>query len=143
MIHRIVWALQDTFFERPPAQEGRSSALFENSKNLASSSQELRPDTTETAKRPKSEMKREPLDTTIPIPNFQSRSGMLNHTGGTYSHSGMMDHPRNPIMEWNLGKFSDPVELQSWKTTSELKFVYEQQTLRSPCSGSKKLRWQS
>ena len=33
------------YFERPPAQEGLSSAIFNNSKNLASSSQVFRPGT--------------------------------------------------------------------------------------------------
>ena len=49
-------------FERPPAQEGRSSAFFNNSKNLASSVQVLRPDIAGTTKRLESEMKREPLN---------------------------------------------------------------------------------
>ena len=40
---------------------------------------------------------------------------MLNHTGGTYSHVGMMDNPRILILEWNLGNFPDSMELQSWK----------------------------
>ena len=43
-------------FERPPAQDGRPSAFFNNSKNLATSSQELRPDTERHTKRPESEM---------------------------------------------------------------------------------------
>ena len=38
-------------FERPLVQEGRSSTVFNNSKHSASTSQELRPDTTETARR--------------------------------------------------------------------------------------------
>ena len=38
-------------FERPPAQAGPSSTIFHNSKNLASSSQVLRPDISETARR--------------------------------------------------------------------------------------------
>ena len=37
-------------FERPPAQEGLSSTILNNSKNVASSSQGLRPDITETAR---------------------------------------------------------------------------------------------
>ena len=45
---------------------------------------------------------------------FQSRSGILNHTGGTYSLSGMMDYPRVLVTEWNLGQFPDSVEFQSW-----------------------------
>ena len=40
---------------------------------------------------------------------------MLNHTGGTYSDDGMMDHPRIPITEWNLGNIPDSTEFQSWK----------------------------
>ena len=38
-------------FERPPAQEGQFSTIFNNSKNLASSSQDMRPDISETARR--------------------------------------------------------------------------------------------
>ena len=58
-------------FERPPAQEGLSSAIFNNSKNLASSSQES---TVETARKRDSEMKkRESLNTSVPSPHFLSR----------------------------------------------------------------------
>ena len=42
-------------FERPPARDVLSSTIFNNSKNLASSSQELRPDTTGTVRRGESE----------------------------------------------------------------------------------------
>ena len=38
-------------FKRPPAQEGLSTTFFNNSKNLASSSQELRPGTTRTSRK--------------------------------------------------------------------------------------------
>ena len=61
-------------------------------------------------------MKRESLNKSIPSPHFQSRRWMLNHTGGTYSHNGMMmDYPRIPKAELNLGKFSESMEFQSWK----------------------------
>ena len=40
---------------------------------------------------------------------------MLNHTGGTYSHSGVMDYPRFQISEMHLGNFPDSMEFQSWK----------------------------
>ena len=99
-------------FERPSAQEGQSSTIFNDSQNLASSSHDMRPDISETARR---DMKRKPLTTQIQSPPFQSRSGMLNHTGRTYSHVGMMDNPRVPIMEWNLGTFPDSMEFRSWK----------------------------
>ena len=55
------------------------------------------------------------MNTSVQSPHFQSRSGMLDHTGGTCSHGGMMDHPRIPLAEWNLGEFPDSMELQSWK----------------------------
>ena len=53
-------------------------------------------------------MKRESLNTSIPSPHFQSRIGMLNHTGGTYSHSGMMNCLRIPTAE------PDSLEFLSW-----------------------------
>ena len=59
-------------------------------------------------------MKRESLATPTCSLHFQSRSGKLNHTGGTYSHSGMMEYPTVPITEWNLGKFLASMEFQSW-----------------------------
>ena len=46
----------------------------------------------------------------VPSPHFQS-----NRTGVIYSHNGMMDYPRIPITEWNLGNFPDSVEFQCWK----------------------------
>ena len=55
-------------------------------------------------------MKRESLNTSTQSPHFQSRSGILNHAGGTYSHGGMMGYPRIPFAEWNLGKFPDSME---------------------------------
>ena len=88
---RNIMGTSGNVFERPPVQEGLSSTIFTNSKNLASSSQELRLDTVETARK-NSEMKRESLNTTIPSPHFQSRNGLLKHIGGTYSHTGTMEH---------------------------------------------------
>ena len=67
-------------FERPPAQEGQSSTIFNNSKNLASSSEDVRLDVSETARR---DMKRESLNTPIQPSHFHSRSGIWDHTGGT------------------------------------------------------------
>ena len=101
-------------FERPPVQEELPSAIFHNSKNLASSSQDLEHDISETARRER-ERKRESLNTPTHSRHFQSRSGMLNHTGGPYSHGGMMDYSRIPLTEWNLGTFHDSMEFQSWK----------------------------
>ena len=92
-------------FERPPVQEGLSSTVFHNLKNLASSSQVSKPDISETARR---EMKWESLNAPTQSPHFLSRSGMSGHTGWIYSHSGMMDYPKVPVTEWNFGKFSWP-----------------------------------
>ena len=110
-------------FERPPAPEGLSSTIFNNSKNLASSSQELRPDTGGNTKRPESELIRKPLNTSIPLPHFQRGGCMLNHTGGTYSHSGVIDYPGFPISEWNLGKLLTLWNFKPGMSTSRPKFA--------------------
>ena len=78
------------------------------------SSQGLRPDTPGTARK-NSDMKKESLNTSVPSPHVQSKSGMLNRTDRTYSHNGIVDCPRIPISELNLGNFPDSVEFQSWK----------------------------
>ena len=52
-------------------------------------------------------MKRESLNTPIQPSHCQSRSGVLDHTSGTYSHVGMMNYPRFPI--------KDSMEFQGWK----------------------------
>ena len=59
----------------------------------ASTSLKLRPDTAGNTKRPESEMRREPQNSSIPVPRFQSGGGLLNHTGGTCSHGGTIDYP--------------------------------------------------
>ena len=115
-------------FERLSAREGRTSALFDDSNNLASSCFKLGPDTEVNAKRPEKEMRREP---SISVPHFPSGGGMLNHTGGTYSHGGMIDHPRFPISELHLGKFLDSMEFQSWKVNSKNWSVYKESTCSS------------
>ena len=60
-------------------------------------------------------MKRNSLNALLQSPHFQSRSGMLNQTGGTYSHGGMMGYTRIPFTDWKLGAFRDAVEFPSWK----------------------------
>ena len=60
-------------------------------------------------------MERKSLNTSIQSPHFQSRSGMLKHSGGTCSFGRMVDFPRIPITELHPGKFPDPMEFQSWK----------------------------
>ena len=60
-------------------------------------------------------MKRESLTAPTQSRHFQSRNGMLCHTGGIYCHVGMMDFPRVQITEWNLRNFLDTMEFPSWK----------------------------
>ena len=107
-------------FEILPAREGPPSALFENSKNLASSSScGMRPDVTGGIMVPEREMRREPQNSSTPVPRFQKGAGIFDLTGGTYSHNGMMDYPRFPILEMHLGKFPDSKGIQSWKVNSK------------------------
>ena len=113
--HGMLWVLQETFLNDHLLKKGLSSSIWNNSKNLATSSQELRTDTEGNTKRPESEMRREPQHSSIPVPPFQSESGLLNHTGGTYSHSGVINYPRFPISKLHLGRFPDSMEFQSWK----------------------------
>ena len=86
-------------FERLPAREGQTSTLFNNSKNSASSSQEVRVDIPGNTK----------ANSSILVPRFQSGGG------GTFSHSGMIDHTCFPISELHLGRFVDSAEFHSWK----------------------------
>ena len=136
-IHWVLQVRPDTFLNDPPAQEGQSFTIFNNSRNLASSSQELGHDITETARR---EMKRESLNTPTQSPHFQSRSGMLNHTGGTYCHIVMRIIREFLLRNGTLEKFQTLWNFKAGSLISELKFVCEQPNLKSLCCGSKKLR---
>ena len=52
-------------------------------------------------------MRREPQNSSILVPRFQSGGRLLNYTGGTHSHSGMIDYPRFLMSELHLVKFPD------------------------------------
>ena len=60
-------------------------------------------------------MRREPENSSIPVPRFQIGGGLLNLIGGTCSHNGMINYPRFPISEMHLGNVPDSTEFQSWK----------------------------
>ena len=81
-------------FERQPVREGGNSTIFDDSKNLSSSSLKLGPDAEGNAKRPEIEMRREQQNSSILVPCFPRGAGVYDHTGGTYSHSGVIDYPR-------------------------------------------------
>ena len=87
--------------------------LFEKSRNVASSSCGLRPEATRpTMVSEKDETRAtEIFDTCTLLPKGAS---VFDHTGGTYSHSVMMDYPRSPISDMHLGKFPDSMVFQSW-----------------------------
>ena len=128
-------------FERLLARQEIASTLFSNSKNLESSSQKLGPDTGGIQKKPESEMRREPQHSSIHMPRFQSGGGLLSHTGGTYSHSGVVDYPRFPITELHI--LDNSLTLWNFKageSTSNLKYVQNRQIFISQCNESKKMR---
>ena len=60
-------------------------------------------------------MRREPQNSSIPVPRFQRGAGVYDHIGGTCSRSGVIDYPRFQISEMHLGTFLDSMEFQSWK----------------------------
>ena len=64
---------------------------------------------------PEMEVRREPQNSSILVPRFQSGGELLNHTGGTVSHCGMFVYPRLPISELHLEKCPDSMEFQCWK----------------------------
>ena len=74
---RNVVGTSGNVFARPPVREGRTSTLSNNSKNLASSSLKLGPDTEGSAKRPENEMRREPQNSSIPVTTLPKRGWSL------------------------------------------------------------------
>ena len=112
---RNIMGTSGNVFERLPARGGPPSALTEKSKNLASSSRGLRPEIAGHTMVPESESGREPQNSSILVPRFQRGSGILHHTGGTFSHGGMMDYTRFPISEnshYGISKLES--QLQHW-----------------------------
>ena len=110
MIHRMSWALQETFLK---------AYLFEKDHPQLSKIQGIWY-----------------LLASTPGPRFQREAGILRHTGGTYSHNGMMDFSsRKCILEnsqtlWNF---------KAGKSTSRLK--YAQKNSRSEANRFFRLRY--
>ena len=88
---RNIWSTSGNVFERLPAQEGRTSTICDDSKNLASSLK-LGPDTEGNTWRPEIERDENRKSSSIPVPRFQ-RGAVFDHTGGTHFHSGVIDDP--------------------------------------------------
>ena len=85
---------------------GNSSTIFNNSKNLESSSFRESKERYE---------KKGIIEYADSITSLRKLKWILDHTGGTYSHVGLMDYPRVPISEMHLGKFPDSMEFQRWQ----------------------------
>ena len=72
-------------------EKGHPQLSSKISMNLASSSRRVRPDTTGNTMRLEKDLRREPQDSSIPVPRFQRGAGVYDHTGGIYSHNGVVD----------------------------------------------------
>ena len=67
----------------------------------------------------------------------------FDHTGGTYSHGGVVDSQRFSFSDMHLGKFPNFMNSKAGEVTSRVKYARKQPIIFSRCSGSKKLRQQS
>ena len=114
----MLWVLQETFFERQPAREGRTATIFDDSKNLASPSLHLGPDAEGNTKRPEIDTRREPQISSILAPRFQRGAGVYDHTGGTY-FSQWCDR-LSEISDFGLASGKFPDSMQFLKLESQL-----------------------
>ena len=112
---RNSWSASGNVFESLPARGEPSSALFENSRGLASSCCGLRPGNTDNILEQGERVRPEPQSCTIRTPRFAQVPGPLYRTGGTYFQNCMMETPRCSISELHLGILPDPVDVQCWK----------------------------
>ena len=92
-----------------------TSKYLETSRNLASSSRGVKPKLTEHTMTTGSKRRPEQQDLSNSRNILHCGDGISRHTGGTYSHVGMMEYPRFPISELHLAKFPDSMEFESWK----------------------------
>ena len=97
-------------FERLPAREGQPQNISKKSRNLASSSRGVKPKLTEHTMTTGSKRRPEQQDLSNSRNILHCGDEISRHTGGTYSHGGMMEYPRFPISELHLAKFPDSME---------------------------------
>ena len=102
-------------FERLPAREGQPHNISKESQNLASSSRGVKPKLSEHTMTTGSKRRPEQQDLSNSRNILHCGDGISRHTGGTYSHGGMMEYPRFPISKLHLAKFPDSMEFESWK----------------------------
>ena len=99
-------------FERPSAQEGVSSTIFNISKNLHHPLRNSL-DTAETARREWNEKRI--VEYVSPFTIFPKWRWYVESYWWNLFYSGMMDYPRIPMTGVRLGKFPDSMEFPSWK----------------------------
>ena len=102
-------------FERLLAREGQPQNISKKSWNLVSFFCGVTPKVTEHTMTTGSKRRPEQQDLSNSRNILHCGDGISRHTGGTYSHVGMMEYPRFPISELHLAKFPDSMEFESWK----------------------------
>ena len=109
-------------FQSLSARGEPSSAFFENSKNLASSSCRLEPIDTGNIAEQREGPRQRPQNHTMPTPRCArmfSTWNPLYGTGGTYPQNCMVELPKYQVSEMHFDKFPDTSGFQCWETNFE------------------------
>ena len=130
-------------FERLPAREGQPRNISKNHGIWHLLSRGVKPKLTEHAMTTGSKRRPEQQDLSNSRHILHCGDGISRHTGGTYSHGGMMEYPDFQSRSCILQNSLTPWNLKAGKSISRLKFVRRQRILKSRCHGSQKLREQS
>ena len=109
----IVGTSGNVFFERLLAREGRAFTIFNSSKNLASSSQELGPGTTGTCTKRESEMRRESMNASIPSLHSQIKRWYVDSYWWNLFSQWMVEYPLKAFLVRTCAVFFVRHEL-SW-----------------------------
>ena len=144
LIHGTHWSISGHVLEGLPARGEPSSAFFENSKNLASSSCRLKPIDTGKIAEQGNGLRKEQQNHTIPPPRFAKKFSTWNplyRTGEAYPQNCLMENPRNQISDLHFDKFPYSSDFQCWKTNFMTEVCSNSGVPQSQCCGSKKCRW--